>query len=127
MADFVMGAYRAHPCPCGDAVCKNWLVAPGADLQGVSFTEAQAKAVVRLLDGMDRPEMAAVPRTYDHAAWAVEAARDLLSKFSREASIDTANYRLCGFISAAARLASDDDDVARRIGALMEPPRGNVR
>lgn len=38
----------AIPCPCGK--CGYWLVEPEAALQGVSFTEAQARAVAALLN-----------------------------------------------------------------------------
>lgn len=41
---------RAIPCPCGDAICKNWLVDPPAYVQGVSFTKEQAEAVAALLN-----------------------------------------------------------------------------
>jgi hypothetical protein len=43
-------AREAMPCPCG---CENWLVRPEAALQGVHFTEVQARAVVAMLDILD--------------------------------------------------------------------------
>lgn len=46
------GPYRAERCPCGHSSCKNWLVWPVAALQGVSFTERQARAVADLLSKM---------------------------------------------------------------------------
>lgn len=44
--------YKATPCPCGDPICKSWHVAPVAAIQGVRFSEAQARAVATLLNGM---------------------------------------------------------------------------
>lgn len=44
--------YMAVRCPCGDGACTSWHVAPIAQVQGVSFTEAQAIAVARCLNGM---------------------------------------------------------------------------
>jgi hypothetical protein len=41
---------EAIKCPCG---CQSWLVSPEADVQGVEFTEIQAKAIVALLDALD--------------------------------------------------------------------------
>ncbi len=43
--------YRAVRCPCGDPVCKDWHVSPVAQVQGVKFTEEQARSVVKLLSG----------------------------------------------------------------------------
>lgn len=40
-------------CRCGHAVCKDWHVYPEAALQGVKFTEAEARQVGHLLDKMD--------------------------------------------------------------------------
>lgn len=45
--------YRASRCPCGHRVCKDWHVEPVAALQGVKFTEKQAKAVASLLNEME--------------------------------------------------------------------------
>lgn len=39
---------RISRCPCGHPVCKDWHVGP-ASVQGVSFTEDEAKAVAILL------------------------------------------------------------------------------
>lgn len=47
-----LATYMAMPCPCGHQHCKNWLVEPPAAIQGVSFTEKQAKAVADLLNKM---------------------------------------------------------------------------
>lgn len=60
------------------------------------------------------------------ATWAQDAADRLMAEFDGGA-IDTANYQLCGFIYAAAKLAQQDADLAARIGALMEPPRSPHR
>lgn len=45
--------YTATGCPCGHPVCKNWLVAPVANVQGVSFTRPQAEAVAYVLNAME--------------------------------------------------------------------------
>lgn len=44
------GPYRAIPCPCGAAVCKNWLVDPVAAIQGVAFSQVQAEFVAETLN-----------------------------------------------------------------------------
>ncbi|MGZ8395514.1 MAG: hypothetical protein ACXW3X_02460 [Rhodoplanes sp.] len=59
--------------------------------------------------------------------WAEDAARRLIERFSDSAAIDTADYQLCGFILAAATVALEDQGVAARIGALMEPMRPGVK
>lgn len=55
--------------------------------------------------------------------WARDAAFRILTEFETEDAIDTANYQLCGFILAAAKIASENEDFARRIGCLMEQRR----
>jgi hypothetical protein len=55
--------------------------------------------------------------------WALDAAERILREFGDAPAIDTADYQLCGFILAAAKLATEDPDLARRIGAMMEPER----
>ncbi len=45
--------YRATKCPCGDRICKAWHVGYVADVQGVRFTEEQARAVADLLNRME--------------------------------------------------------------------------
>jgi len=42
--------YSAVKCPCGHPVCKSWLVDPVAAVQGVHFTEAQAKFVAAVMN-----------------------------------------------------------------------------
>jgi len=42
--------YHAVKCPCGAAVCRNWLVDPVANVQGVAFTEVQARFVTNVLN-----------------------------------------------------------------------------
>lgn len=59
----------------------------------------------------------------DVATLAIEAAERLRVEFADSAAIETANYQICGFIMAAARVAIEDREVAARIGALMEPRR----
>lgn len=55
--------------------------------------------------------------------WARGAAQRLVDEFSDAVAIETAHYRLGGFILAAAALALEDASVAKRIAAKMEPPR----
>lgn len=45
---------RVEKCPCGHPACKDWHVAPEANLQGVKFTQEEATQVAILLDMMDR-------------------------------------------------------------------------
>lgn len=42
--------FHAVRCPCGAAACRNWLVSPVANVQGVSFTQAQAETVAAILN-----------------------------------------------------------------------------
>lgn len=46
--------YRAIPCPCGQRGCSSWMVDPIAAVQGVGFTEHQARAVADLLNAFER-------------------------------------------------------------------------
>lgn len=55
--------------------------------------------------------------------WAREAAARITSAFSDSAAIETADYQLCSFIMAAARIALLDDNCAERLGSFMERPR----
>jgi len=48
--------YRADRCPCGQRGCSSWHVWPVAAVQGVRFTEKQAKAVAALLNGLEEAE-----------------------------------------------------------------------
>lgn len=45
--------YKATPCSCGYPTCKNWFVEPVADIQGVSFTEEQARLVAVVLNAVE--------------------------------------------------------------------------
>ena len=38
----------ARKCPCGHKACQDWHVVPVAAVQGVKFTETEAKALVQL-------------------------------------------------------------------------------
>lgn len=51
------------------------------------------------------------------------AANRIISEFSDTVAIDTADYQLCAFIMGAARVASQNAEFARKIGALMEDKR----
>lgn len=48
--------YWASRCPCMRRSCRDWHVEPVAALQGVSFTEAQARAVAKLLNDLNNQE-----------------------------------------------------------------------
>lgn len=64
--------YRAMRCPCGQRGCRAWMVAPGADVQGVSLTEMQARAVAALLNSAPELEQP-VTGSYPH----LELSREL--------------------------------------------------
>jgi hypothetical protein len=51
--------YTVSPCPCGHRACRNWHVSWVASVQGVRFTEAQARAVAALLNKMEKEEPSA--------------------------------------------------------------------
>jgi hypothetical protein len=59
----------------------------------------------------------------DRANWAQSASKRLIDEFSNTAAIDTADYQLCSFILAAARLVSERPDFAQLVGERMESPR----
>lgn len=44
---------KADKCPCGHPGCRSWHVSPEAAVQGVGFTERQAKVVARALNALD--------------------------------------------------------------------------
>jgi hypothetical protein len=48
-----MATYVARPCPCGHRACKSWFVHPIAAVQGVHFTEEQARLVVSVLNATE--------------------------------------------------------------------------
>jgi chemotaxis signal transduction protein len=84
------------------------------------WTTPQAQDIVL---GMDRRRNQIVSAV-DPAAWARHAARQIIENHGDAAAIDTANYRECGFIIEAAKLALRDASIANQIGKGMEPPRG---
>ena len=43
---------KAIPYPCGHPACRAWMVSPQAAVQGVRFTEGEARAVADLLNAM---------------------------------------------------------------------------
>lgn len=49
MTDEHRETYTASPCPCGHRLCGNWHVSPVAAVQGVGFTEKQARIVASVL------------------------------------------------------------------------------
>ena len=46
--------FIAKPCPCRNDFCKDWHVEPVAAMQGVSFTEEQARAVAEFLNDREK-------------------------------------------------------------------------
>lgn len=42
--------FSAEPCGCGDKNCKDWHVDPVAAVQGVNFTQSDARAVAAFLN-----------------------------------------------------------------------------
>lgn len=71
------GPYRASRCPCGHRGCRDWHVSPVAAVQGVGFTEVQARAIADLLNrdvpcNAEKASHAATRPINDHAgatAW----------------------------------------------------------
>lgn len=55
--------------------------------------------------------------------WGLRVAREIVDEYGDAAALDTACYRICSFVQAAAQLALLDRSVARIIGASMESPR----
>jgi hypothetical protein len=60
------------------------------------------------------------------ARWSQEAAKKILDKFSDAAAIDTADYQLCSFFLASAKVAIESSEFAARVGALMETKRDGL-
>jgi hypothetical protein len=54
--------YKAERCGCGHRTCVDWHVAPIAAVQGVKFTEKQARAVADWLNTIEDPALFAVVR-----------------------------------------------------------------
>lgn len=72
---------------------------------------------------MDRDKKTEAAATFDVAEWGQRAAQEIMDEHAGAAALDTADYMVCSFVEAAARLALADKTIAERIGALMEPPR----
>lgn len=47
---YIKGSHYAHPCPCGHDSCRSWMVSGVADVQGVSFTKAEAVLIADVLN-----------------------------------------------------------------------------
>jgi len=47
--------YKAIKCPCGHEACQQWHITNVAQVQGVSFTEEQARLTAALLTSLDEP------------------------------------------------------------------------
>jgi hypothetical protein len=62
-------------------------------------------------------------KDFDPKEWGRRVAQEIIDDWADAAALDTACYRICSFLDAAAKLALEDSTVARRIGAIMEPPR----
>lgn len=54
--------HEAIKCPCRQPVCQSWLVTGVADVQGVHFSEEEARAVADLLNRMAWPLVGAEDR-----------------------------------------------------------------
>ena len=117
-----MTHYRAGPCPCEDDFCKDWHVEPVAAMQGVKFTEAQAKKVAILLNGPN--EMAETFRGLIRAQalkeaaeiagnWAPNVAREKIAELAQKKG--TAESESAGFQRAAEML----------VGAWNHSPTGS--
>jgi hypothetical protein len=55
--------------------------------------------------------------------WARHAARMIIERHGDASAVDTADYRECGFIIAAATVALANESFAAAIGDRMEPKR----
>lgn len=72
----------------------------------------------------DRPAGESHPLAFKEAeAWGLRVAREIVADYGDAAAIDTACYRVCGFVIAAAHLALVNPSIARLIAESMEPPR----
>lgn len=67
--------------------------------------------------------MKTAEKAFDASEWGRRAAQEIVEEYGDAAAIDTACYRACGFVLAAAKLALLDDNFAKLIGMNMEPPR----
>jgi hypothetical protein len=56
----------------------------------------------------------------DYTKLMQDAAKRLRDEFANAVAIETANYDMCWFVMAAAKLALEDEDIAARIGKKME-------
>lgn len=60
---------------------------------------------------------------FEPEEWGRRVAQEIIDEHSDAAALDTACYRVCSFVDAAAKLALLDRSFARLLGASMEPPR----
>jgi hypothetical protein len=66
--------------------------------------------------------MSEAERDFDPTEWGRRVAQEIIDEFADAAAIDTASYKVCSFVDAAARLALLDSNFAKLIGEAMEPP-----
>jgi len=68
--------FYAVKCPCGHASCKSWFVDPAAAVQGVSFTEEEARAVAGFLNRRQQPIPEAIVKRWEVDWYVCRADRD---------------------------------------------------
>lgn len=54
--------FKAEPCGCGHASCKDWHIRGIAAVRGVKFTKEQAEAVAKLLEFLVTRDLAELLR-----------------------------------------------------------------
>lgn len=103
---------KAIPCPCGDAICKNWVVEPQAAFQGVNFTKEEAEAVADLLNRRESPFLVydLIVRAQKILFEARESVRDTIDDRT-----DSCFMRLCAEIGTLAEDFSPDPAIYPRI------------
>lgn len=108
---------RVSRCQCGYDSCQDWHVSGYAQVQGVKFSEQQAKAVAALME--DPESMRRLAREYD----AVQAVRDLENaQFQIQALRETCEELMTG--SGAGNVleslvALEETDEARGLMAAL--------
>lgn len=75
---------RVEQCQCGHRSCKDWHVAPEANLQGVKFTKSEATQVGMLLDMRDRESTKPTVSTGDVSRALMDALADNLGGYDVE-------------------------------------------
>lgn len=60
--------FKAEPCACGHASCRDWHVRGIAAVAGVKFTKEQAEAVAKLLEFLETRDLAELLRALGYDA-----------------------------------------------------------